>query len=104
MTGMTTTTFTSPTPITAITYTTADIPTSELRSAFRCSGKRGAALGEVAPPHEYSIRTNHGRTHIDRNPGISTSRGTAPVVAQQNLGLCPDRRSRVTSPGCGHPP
>src|SRR5580700_8541497 len=104
MIGMTMTTFTSPTPTTVITYTTAGIPTSELRSASRCSGERGAASGEAVPLMNSRQGANHARIHIDRYPGISTSRGAAPVVAQQNLGLCPDRRSRVNSPGCCRSP
>jgi len=49
VTGMTTTMFMSRTSTLAITFTTGGIPTSGWRSAFRCSGVRGAASGEAAP-------------------------------------------------------
>src|SRR5579864_175509 len=53
MTGTTMTTSMSPMSTTAITCTTAGIPTSELQSAFRCSSTPSAASEEAALKRKY---------------------------------------------------
>src|SRR4029077_4772019 len=72
MTGTTPTTFTSPMSITATICSTAGIPTSELRSASRCSGSTGCGFGRAAPLVNPWQGANHAWNYIDRDPSLST--------------------------------
>jgi hypothetical protein len=83
-----------------------------LRSAFRCSGKRGAALGEVAPPHEYSnVGKCGGKCGAnvwkcgDRNAGTTEMRGQTRNAGTDGTftGLLGTLRVFPLTPYCDHP-
>ena len=84
MTGTTMTTSMSPTSTTAITCSIADIPTSESRSASRCSGVPGAASEEAAPLMNTQQGAKHAWSCINRDPGFGTS-WCPPTVVHSRL-------------------